>query len=103
MTAPIAKLDLTYELPRQTYINARLEEPNLYGAGAGKPATGLFGWIAARVAAFADWQRQRADAVQLRGMTDRELADIGLTPGDIDRAFSAEFNKDLRQARALLS
>lgn len=102
MTAPIAKTDLAFELPRQTYINARLEEPNLFADQAATPKPGLFAWIADRVNAFVTWNRYATEAAHLRAMTDRELADIGLTRGDIGRAFSPAYGEDLRQARALL-
>ena len=102
MTAPIAKSNLAFELPRQTYINVRLEEPNLFAPSADQDKPGLLGWIAARVTGYVEWNRQRTQAAELKGMTDRELADIGLNRGDIDRVFSASFDKDMRQARALL-
>lgn len=102
MTAHIAKGDLAFELPKQTYINVRLEEPNLFAPVVDQPKPGLFGRIAQRIAAFAARSRHHADAAELRGMTDRELADIGLNRGDLDRVFSAEYNRDLREARALL-
>ncbi len=102
MTASIAKSDLAFELPRQTYINVRQEEPNLFAPAAKQSNPGLFARIAQRVTGFAAWSRDRTDAAELRGMTDRELADIGLNRGDLDRVFSHEYNRDLREARALL-
>lgn len=102
MTAHSAKSNLAFELPRQTYINVRLEEPNLYAFEAPTQKTGLFASIAARLAAFTSRNRQAAEAAELHGMTDRELADIGITRGDINRVFSADHARDLHQARALL-
>ncbi len=102
MTAHIAKSDLAFELPKQTYINVRLEEPNLSAPVIEQPKPGLFAWIAQRIAAFSEWSQSRAQAEELRGMTERELADIGLNRGDLNRVFSQEHNRDLREARALL-
>ena len=42
MTAHIAKSDLAFELPKQTYINVRLEEPNLSAPVIEQPKPGLF-------------------------------------------------------------
>lgn len=102
MTAHIAKSDLAFELPKQTYINVRLEEPNLSAPVVDQPKPGLFGWIAQQLATFSEWSQARSEAEELRGMTERELADIGLNRGDLNRVFSQEHNRDLREARALL-
>jgi uncharacterized protein YjiS (DUF1127 family) len=102
MTASIAKRDLAFEPPRQTYINVRLEEPNLFAPAADRPKPGLFAIIAQRMAAIVAWNRHLDEAAELRAMTDRELADIGLNRGDINRVFTNDFNRDLREARALL-
>jgi uncharacterized protein YjiS (DUF1127 family) len=103
MITSVTTAKFVYELPRDTYINARLEEPVWLPADPREPKPGLFARIAQRVAAFAAWNRARVQAAELNGMSDRELADIGLNRGDIGRAFSAEHQADLRQARALLS
>jgi len=102
MTAHTAKSNLAFELPRQTYINARLEEPNLYSFNEPAPKSGLFGWIAQRVANIVARNRQVAQAAELRAMTDRELSDIGVSRGDIGRVFTADYARDMRHARALL-
>lgn len=102
MTAPIAKSNLAFELPRQTYINVRLEEPNLYAAPVEAPRPGFWARLADAVTVFVARHREAAQAAELRAMTDRELADIGISRGDIDRVFSREYSRDLREARALL-
>lgn len=103
MTTTVSTAHFVYELPRDTYINARLEEPVWLPADPREPKPGLSARIAQRVAVFAAWKRQLAQAAELNGMTDRELADIGLNRGDLNRVFSAEHQAELRQARALLS
>ncbi len=51
-------------------------------------STGLFGRIGAvyttAISAFAGWSDARATRNALSSLSDRELADIGLTRGDID-------------------
>lgn len=102
MTAQFSKSNLAYELPRQTYINVRLEEPNLFTDTVSPDKPSLLYRLAARIAAFATRARHSADRAELHAMTDRELDDIGLTRGDIGRAFSTNYARDLREARALL-
>lgn len=101
MTAHIAKSNLAFELPRQTYINVRLEEPNLYADETPAAKLGLFARIAQRIAAFRSWSEMRAQAAELHGMTDRELNDIGINRGDIRRVV-ASYDKDQQAARLLL-
>jgi len=62
-------------------------------------ALGTIGRAARRAAAafvglveiVAGWPRRQATYESLARLTDRELADIGLTRGDIPRVFDAEF------------
>lgn len=103
MTVQLTKSNLAFELPRQTYINARLEEPNLFAETVTPARQGVFAWIAARVAAITAWNQQAAQAAELYAMTDRELDDIGVNRGDVGRMFSTNHARDLREARALLS
>ncbi len=102
MTAHTAKSNLAFELPRQTYINVRLEEPNLYAYEAPAEKTGPLAWIAQRLAAFTTHSRKAQQVAELRAMTDRELADIGISRGDINRVFTADHARDMHEARALL-
>jgi uncharacterized protein YjiS (DUF1127 family) len=100
LSAPIAKNQLAFELPKLSYIDASLEEPNLreptYHHGT---RHGLGAWLAERVATLAKWKRRRQDLAELRAMTDRELSDISLNRGDLARVFTPEYNKDLLTAR----
>lgn len=47
--------------------------------------------LAAVGGAVATWPRKRAAYQALRGLTDRELADIGMTRGEIARVFEPGF------------
>ena len=100
MSAPIAKNQLAFELPKLSYIDASLEEPNLREPTYhDETRHGLGVWLAERVAALAAWKRRRQDLAELRAMTDRELSDISLNRGDLARVFTPEYNKDLLTAR----
>ena len=99
MSAPIAKSHLTFATPNLTYIDARAEEPNLRALPASQPKAGLFGWVADRYAAFVTWNRMQDQAAELASMSERDLADIGLNRGDLQRVFTPEFKKDMIVAR----
>jgi uncharacterized protein YjiS (DUF1127 family) len=72
---------------------------------------GLRTGIAAIVETLATWPQRRRVYEDLRSLTDRELADIGLTRGDIARVFEPDFaaktrrpaNANQRPAVAVLS
>lgn len=49
-------------------------------------------------AALATWPQRRATYDNLRRLTDRELADIGMTRGDIFRVFEPDFRLPSRPA-----
>jgi uncharacterized protein YjiS (DUF1127 family) len=100
MNAPMAKDQLAFELPKLSYIDASLEEPNLRAPTYhGRTRRGPGAWLAACVAALAEWRRRDQDLAELQAMTDRDLADIGLNRGDLLRVFTPEYNKDLLTAR----
>lgn len=58
-----------------------------YGASTPRAAT-LFAHLSS---AFAAWNDTRKTARALHGLTDRELADIGLNRGDISNVASNDF------------
>jgi len=96
MTAQITKSQFTFELPALSYVDARLEEPNL-AAPAPRPAprAGFRRWIANRISAAAVARREAAAAAELMQMSDHELLDIGLTRADVPRVFNPATNQDL--------
>ena len=99
MSAPIAKNQLAFELPKLSYVDASLEEPNLREAPHDASPQGVVAWIACRVAAVAEWNRRQRDLAELTMMTDHELSDIGLSRGDLPRVFQPGFNQDLMMQR----
>jgi uncharacterized protein YjiS (DUF1127 family) len=91
MSAPIAKDQFTFALPNLSYVDASLEEANFRApALPGKPRG-----LRALVAAFAAWREKRAALNELQMLTDRELADIGLSRADLPRVFDEKRNRDL--------
>lgn len=56
--------------------------------------------LAAVGAALLTWPTRRATYEKLRRLTDRELADIGLTRGDVFRVFEPDFRLPANPANA---
>lgn len=97
MSAPIAKDQLAYQLPNQTYVDAHFEEPNLARGSLPTelPRSSFGRWVAARMAGYQEWRTQRNAMVELEMMSVRELMDIGLSRSDLPRVFDPEHNADL--------
>lgn len=53
--------------------------------------------LSSLIARFTRWQEQRAESTLLRTMSDRGLADIGLSRGDVDRVLDGSY-EDPRDA-----
>lgn len=98
MSAYIANSQSSFKLPSLSYIDAKWEEPNLRTpATQSRPArkTGLAAWLYHKVAAFEAWRIERATAIELTSMSDRELLDIGLSRSDLRRVFTSSLSADL--------
>ena len=92
MSAPIAKSQFVFELPNLSYVDASLEEANLRAAVPPSKPRGL----SALFAAFRAWREKQVAINELEMMSDRELADIGLSRADVHRVFDRSYNQDLR-------
>ena len=100
MSAHTAESQFSFELPSMSYIDAKWEEPNLrtpIGAPSAVRKGGLAAWLSRQLAAFLAWRADRQAAAELGSLTDRELADIGLSRSDLGRVFTPAFNADLRR------
>ena len=97
MSAPMTKGRMAFELPKLSYIDTSWEEPVVQPAAQPVRRGGFSSWIAARLAAFSAWRDQARARAELRGMSDRELFDLGLNRGDVDRIFDDRFNQDLQR------
>jgi len=99
MSAPIAKTQFVFELPNQSYVDVRLEEPNLRAAAeaaAVRPAPrGLLARFSDAVSQFIAWNRDLEARAELNGLSDYELRDMGLTRSDLPRVFEPNHNRDL--------
>ena len=56
--------------------------PTIAGIGIGTRLSGVTG---ALLAAYSIWKDNRSTRIELSRLSDRELDDIGLSRGDIDR------------------
>lgn len=63
-------------------------------------AQGIGHAFAAIGQALVTWPERRRTYEELRALTDRELADIGMTRGDIARVFDPEFQLPARREAA---
>lgn len=97
MSAPIAKSQLDFQLPNETYVDAHSEEPNLDRATLPTelPRPTFSRWLAARSAAYLEWREKRHAMVEPEMMTVGELMDIDPTRADLPRVFDPEHNGDL--------
>ena len=85
MNAPLPKHQISFTLGDLTYINSAYEDasPSVIEEGQ----QGIHAWISDLVARFTEWQDRRAVTERLAAMSDRELADIGLTRADLTPTF----------------
>ncbi len=95
MSAPMTKSQMAFELPRLSYIDTRWEEPEVQPAVEPVREHGFASWIAARAATYRTWRENARARAELNSMTDRELVDVGLNRGDVERMFDDRFNQDL--------
>lgn len=92
MSAPLAKEQFAFELPNLTYVDSRLEDPVLPPLSPQEALHGVRRWLVA----FRAWRERRSAMAEMEMMSDRELADIGLTRSDLGRVFNDNINNDLR-------
>lgn len=60
-----------------------------------RPAVRHSGSLGARIhAALAAWRRRARERAQLAHLSERELRDIGLTPGEAEREYAKPFWRD---------
>jgi uncharacterized protein YjiS (DUF1127 family) len=85
MTAQIAKDRLTFSLGNLSYIDSSYDEQ--LPAPAAPRKRSIF-------ARLHEWHQRRQVAAELGLMTDRELADIGLSRTDLSRVFDPAFVAD---------
>jgi uncharacterized protein YjiS (DUF1127 family) len=89
MNAPITKDQFTFSLGNATYVDYLYDEP---------PATvvephkhGIAEWLSRTVAALVEWRHRQVVMQEMQMMSDRELADIGLSRADLPYVFDPGF------------
>jgi uncharacterized protein YjiS (DUF1127 family) len=94
MSAPIAKTELSFKLPESLSYHTTWDDAD-YEPVLPSRRQGLFARLARGVArSYAAWNARRVAVEELTGMTDRELADIGLSRADIPRVSEQEFAEE---------
>ena len=86
MTTHISKEELALMMPGTLYHYFHDEPEYQVAAPAQKP--GLFARMAEVVSA---WSRRRAEANELAGLSDEQLADIGLSRSELPLVFDPQF------------
>jgi uncharacterized protein YjiS (DUF1127 family) len=85
----------TFSLGNASYIDHSYSEYDEPSAPAVKAPEHRFGqWLRRAVAAFTAWRHRQVVLQEMQMMTDRELADIGLTRSDLARVFDPVFAAD---------
>ena len=101
MNALTSKDQFTFSLGEASYIDHTYNEYDEPTAVSVKtPEHGIGQWLKHAVAAFAAWRRRQAVLQEMAMMTDRELADIGLSRSDLGRVFDPVFATDRARARS---
>ena len=95
MSAPLTKSQMAFELPRLSYIDTSWEEPIVQPVAEPVREHGFAFWVARRVAGYRTWREDVRARKELSNMSDRELFDLGLNRGDVERMFDDRFNQDL--------
>ncbi len=91
MSAPIAKTELSFKLPESLSYHTTWDDAD-YEPVLPARRRGLLARLASAVTErFAAWNARRVAIEELAGMTDRELADIGLSRADIPRVTEKNF------------
>ena len=97
MSAPTVKDQFSFSLGNVSYIGPAYEDAQTPAVKM-RPS-GLRQWFAAFVAAVSAWRQRQAVLQEMQLMTDRELADIGLSRADLARVFEPSFAADHARGR----
>ena len=92
MSAQITKDQFTFSLGNASYVDYSYDEPP--AAVVKTPSSGIAHWLNWAMTAFAEWRRRQAVLQEMAMLSDRELADIGLSRADLPRVFDPAFAAD---------
>jgi uncharacterized protein YjiS (DUF1127 family) len=85
----MTKDQFTFSLGNASYVDYSFDEPPAIVVK--EPESGIAQILRHVVAAFAEWRRRQAVLQEMSMMSDRELADIGLSRADLPRVFDPTF------------
>jgi uncharacterized protein YjiS (DUF1127 family) len=110
MDARLTERELSRLLPPANFRDAEEREAIRHAAMAARDAAiaegirrlarGVATGLTAVVRAVANWPSKQRTYAELQSLTDRELADIGLSRGDVSRVFDPSFAQPQRAAKA---
>jgi uncharacterized protein YjiS (DUF1127 family) len=101
MSAQITKDQFTFSLGNASYVDYSYDEPPATVVKA--PRSGIGHWLRLAVSTFADWQRRQTVLQEMAMLSDRELADIGLSRFDLPRVFDPAFAAERVRGRDYLA
>jgi uncharacterized protein YjiS (DUF1127 family) len=97
MSAAITNHQSAFSLGTTSYVDYSYDEPPV--AVVKTPSRGIGHWLAWAMAAVAAWWRRQAVLQEMSMLTDRELADIGLSRADLPRVFDPAFAAEHARGR----
>jgi uncharacterized protein YjiS (DUF1127 family) len=101
MSAQITKDQFTFSLGNASYVDYSYDEPPATVVKA--PRSGIGHWLRLAVSTLADWQRRQTVLQEMAMLSDRELADIGLSRFDLPRVFDPAFAAERVRGRDYLA
>lgn len=110
MDIRLTERELSRLLPPANFRDAEEREAIRHAAMAARDAAiaqgirravrGVASALTAVVRAVANWPSKQRTYAELQSLTDRELADIGLSRGDVGRVFDPAFAQPQRATKA---
>lgn len=110
MDARLTERELSRLLPPANFRDAEEREAIRHAAmaardaaiaaGIRRAARGVVAALTTVAHAVANWPSKRRTYAELLSLTDRELADIGLSRADVSRVFDPDFAQPQRAAKA---
>jgi len=85
----MTKDQLTFSLGNTSYVDYSYDEPPAIVVKA--PKSGIGHWLSVALTAFVAWRRRQAVLQEMAMLSERELADIGLSRADLPRVFDPAF------------
>jgi uncharacterized protein YjiS (DUF1127 family) len=97
MNALTSKDQFTFSLGNASYVDYAHDEPPAIVDEPHKH--GIREWLSRSVSALVEWRHRQVVMQEMEMMTDRELADIGLSRADLPRVFDPAFAADHARGR----